>query len=89
MTGQFSGTLFMLIQHLILTYAKISSSQLINLKLDTEAMHYDPQTTIGTFFTRLKTSWNMENLQDTHTTRFIKPTSHTPSSTRQGSFMMK
>ena len=41
-TGQLIGTLFMLIQYLIVTNRKISLSQLINLEQNTKKMQYDP-----------------------------------------------
>ena len=41
-TDQFIGTLFMLTQYLIFTYMKISTSQLIGLKQNTNSMQYDP-----------------------------------------------
>ena len=37
-TGQFTGTLFMLIQYLIVTYGKIYPSQLIDLEQSTKSM---------------------------------------------------
>ena len=40
-TGQFTGTLFMLIQYFIVTYGKISPSQLIALEQNTKSMQYD------------------------------------------------
>ena len=40
-TGQFIGTLFILHQYLIVTYGKISPSQLIDLEQITKTMQYD------------------------------------------------
>ena len=41
-TDQFIGTLFMITQYLIVTYRKISPSQLINIEQNTTSMQYDP-----------------------------------------------
>ena len=49
-TDQFIGTLFMLTQYLIVTYRKISPSQLINIEQNTTSMQYDPHTPIDTVF---------------------------------------
>ena len=53
-TGQFTGTLFMLIHYFIVTYGKISSIQLIALEQNTKSIQYDPQTPIDTVFNRVK-----------------------------------
>ena len=47
-------SLIMLIQYLIITYGKISHSQLVGLEQETKAMQYDPQTLINTVFNQVK-----------------------------------
>ena len=42
-TGQFTSTLFILMQYLIVTYRKISPIQLIDLKNNTKTIQYDLQ----------------------------------------------
>ena len=53
-TGKFTGTLFVLIQYLLVPYGKIFPSQLIDLEHNTKAMQYDPQTPIETVFNQVK-----------------------------------
>ena len=53
-TGQFIDTLIMLIQYLIVTYGKISPSQMIDLEQNTKLTQYDPQTLIDTVFNQVK-----------------------------------
>ena len=53
-TGQFSVTLFMISQYIIVIYGKIPPSQLINLKQKTKEMHYNPQTPIDTVINQVK-----------------------------------
>ena len=51
---QFTGTLFMIIQYLIVTYGKISPIQMIDLEQNTKSMQDDPQTPINTVFNQVK-----------------------------------
>ena len=53
-TGQFPGTLFMLIQYLIIVYGIISPSQFIDLEQGTKEIHCDPQILINTVLTQVK-----------------------------------
>ena len=53
-TDQFTGTLFMIIQYLIVTYSKIYPIQLVDLEQNNKSMQYDPQTPIDTFFNQVK-----------------------------------
>ena len=53
-TGQFSGTVFATIQHLITTYGKISLGQLNQLESDTKSMTYDPQNTVDIVFNQVE-----------------------------------
>ena len=52
-TGQFSGTLFMLIQYLIVTYGKIPTSQLFDLEQEKKEMRYNPQIPSDTIFNQV------------------------------------
>ena len=52
--GQFTGTLFVFIQYLIVMYGKISTSQLIDLEQNTKSIQYDPQAPIDTVFDQVK-----------------------------------
>ena len=52
--GKFTDNLFMIIQYFIVTYGKISSSQLVDLEQNTKFIQYDPQTPIGAVFNQAK-----------------------------------
>ena len=53
-TGQFIGTLFMLIQYFIVTYGKIYPKKTFDLEQNTKSIQYEPQTPIDTVFKRVK-----------------------------------
>ena len=53
-TGQFTGTLFVIIQYLIVMYGNISPSQLIDLEQNTKSMQDDPYASINIVFNQVE-----------------------------------
>ena len=53
-TFQSSGNLFLLIQYIIVTYGKISPSQLVDLEQDIKEMYYNSQSAIYSVFNQVE-----------------------------------
>jgi hypothetical protein len=53
-TGQFTGTVYQLLQYLLTVYGKISPSQLLQLEQDTKSFIYDPITPIDVVFNAIE-----------------------------------
>ena len=52
-TGQFNGNLMQIIQHLRITYGKISPAQLISYEAEVTNMTYDPTTPVDLIFGKI------------------------------------
>ena len=53
-TGQFTGTLLMVIWYFIVAYGRISSNQLIDLEQNTKSIQYYRQISIDTVFNQVE-----------------------------------
>jgi hypothetical protein len=53
-TGQFTGTVYQLLQYLLTVYGKISPSQLLQLEQETKSFTYDPITPIDVVFNAIE-----------------------------------
>jgi hypothetical protein len=53
-TGQFTGTIYQLLQYLLTVYGKIAPSQLLHLEQETKTFAYDPSTPVDVVFNQVE-----------------------------------